>query len=103
MMKMRAQRLRTFRHELKAAWDMDLGDGKRMLMYESVSVTIFKDDPDEKAIEVAEFSAVELESVEGEGDGDGKGGFEGLRATVLKTFMDANPIMMRLKQIGGSV
>jgi hypothetical protein len=98
MMAMRSQRLKTFRHDLKAAWDveMDDGTGRRMVMYESVSVTIFKDDPDEKAVEVAEFSTVELEPL--------NGGFEGLAASVLKTFMDANPVMTRMRQVsGGSV
>jgi hypothetical protein len=97
MMEMRARRLKTFRHELKRAWDVDCGGGKRTVLYESVSVTVFRDDRDEKAVEVVEFSTVELEAVEGGVEG------LGLRATVLKTFMDTNPIMLRLKQIGGSV
>jgi hypothetical protein len=117
MLEMRKERLSTFRHELKAAWDIDLGGagtgtgtgaegkGKRVLMYESVSITAFRDDPDGKVIEVCEFSVVDLEPVgvaEGEGEGKGEVGAgveEGLRATVLKTFMDANPIMMRMRQI----
>jgi hypothetical protein len=102
MMKMRSQRLKTFRHDLKHAWDVEMDDGRRMVMYEAVSVTIFRDDPDEKAIEVPEFSTIKLEPVDGE-EGAGVAGFEGLAASVLKTFMDANPIMLRLKQIGGAV
>jgi hypothetical protein len=98
MMQMRGQRLKTFRHGVKSAWDIETGNGTRMVMYETVSVTIFKDDPEEKAIEVSEFSTVELEPVDGR-----EGGFEGLAASVLKTFMDANPVMNRLRQIGGSV
>lgn len=96
---MRSQRLKTFRHDLKAAWDVELDDGtgRRMVLYESVSVTVFRDDPDEKAVEVAEFSTVELEPA------DGGEGFEGLAASVLKTFMDANPVMSRMRQISGSV
>jgi hypothetical protein len=97
MMKMRAQRLKTFRHELKRAWDVDCGEGKRTVLYESVSVTVFRDDRDEKAIEVVEFSTVELEAVDGGVEG------LGLRATVLKTFMDTSPIVMRLKQIVDSI
>jgi hypothetical protein len=95
MMATRNSRLKAFRHDLKQAWDIELEDGKRMVMYESISVTIFKNDVDEKAIEIAEFSTAELEPVDG--------GFEGLAANVLKTFMDANPMMQRLKQIGGFV
>src|SRR5580700_7189851 len=43
MMKMRSQRLKAFQHGLKAAWDVELedGSGKRVVMYESVSVTVF--------------------------------------------------------------
>jgi len=104
MMEMRSRRLKTFRRDLKHVWDVEMedGSGRRVVMYESVSVTIFRDDPDEKAIEVAEFSTIELEPVDG-GEGTGFAGFEGLAASVLKTFMDANPIMRRLKQIGMAI
>jgi len=97
MMKMRGQRLKTFRHDVKAAWDIEMGDGKRVVMYESVSVTVFRDDADEKAVEVAEFSTVELEAV-----GEGEGGFGGWAAGVLRTFMDASPVVSRMRQIEGS-
>jgi hypothetical protein len=60
MMKMRSERLKVFRNDLKAAWDVEMEGGKRTVLYETVSVTIFKDDKEEKAVEVSEFSTMEL-------------------------------------------
>lgn len=86
MFKARSQRLKSFGRDLKSAWDVEMESGKRMVLYETVSVTIFNDD-EEKAIKIPEFSTIELEPSEG--------GVEGLVASVLKAFMDTNPIIHR--------
>ncbi|CAM6128365.1 unnamed protein product [Calypogeia fissa] len=69
MMEMRTRRLKAFRHKLKAAWDVEVAGvrGLRMLLYESVSVTVFIEYPEERCVEVAEFSTVELVAVDGDG------------------------------------
>lgn len=60
-------------------------------MYESISVTVVKGDPEEKSIEIPEFNIIELEPMEG--------GFEGLGAYQLRVYMDSQPLMQRFKQI----
>lgn len=116
MIGMRSQRVKVFRHDVKFVADVELGDDegtgartgndgeksrdegdgdgdgigerrKRMLMYESVSTTVFK------VVEISEFSTIELVAAED--------GVEGYKAKVLKTFMDANPVVQRMKMIGG--
>jgi hypothetical protein len=114
MIKMRSSRLKVFRHDVRYAYDVELDDeeggdgagedgeggngkgGRRMVLYESVSTTVFRDDEEKKAVEVAEFSTVELVRVQGLGQ---EGGVDGWRARVLRTFMDASPVVQRMKQI----
>ncbi|KAF7544918.1 hypothetical protein G7Z17_g9582 [Cylindrodendrum hubeiense] len=81
MLSKRSEKLRAFRHEGAVAWDVAKEDGTRSLLFESTSVTAFKDDDDGVEARVAEFSVVELVR-----DGDGS-----WKATELRTFMDPSP------------
>src|SRR5207248_10874454 len=58
MFKMRSEKLGLFRHDVKVAWDIERSDKKRTVMYESVSVTVFKADREQKAVEVPEFNII---------------------------------------------
>lgn len=60
-------------------------------MYESVSVSTLKRDPEKKGVEVFEFNIIELEPMDG--------GVEGLVATELRVYMDAHPITQRLNEL----
>lgn len=89
-----------FRHDIKKAWDISNhnteengteGKKKRTVMYEAISVSVIKADPDQKEVEVAEFNIIELEEM-----GDG---FMGLCVVEARTFMDASPVMKRMGEI----
>jgi hypothetical protein len=88
----RGENMSVFRHDVVKVWDIGSG-GKRTVMYESVSVSVFKADKEEKLVEVPEFNILELEEVHG--------GFEGLIATELRVYMDASPVMQRMTVIKG--
>ncbi|EON98209.1 hypothetical protein UCRPA7_6264 [Phaeoacremonium minimum UCRPA7] len=84
MLTMRGQKLARFGHEVHVAWDIESGAGSRTVMYESTSVTVFKDDPAAAEIRVREFNIVEL--VGGGQDG------ASWKAKELRTFMDASAV-----------
>lgn len=58
------------------------------------STTVLAEDPELQPIAVREFSVVELVAV-------GQGGFAGLKAAELRTYMDAGPIRMRAAALHG--
>ncbi|CAM6104452.1 unnamed protein product [Calypogeia fissa] len=91
MLKMRSEKVSVFHHSVKKCWDLEREDGKRTVMYESISTTVLKCDPEEKAVEIPEFNVVELEEMEG--------GVEGLGAYELRVYMDAQPVMQRFKEL----
>ncbi|OJD13045.1 hypothetical protein AJ78_06460 [Emergomyces pasteurianus Ep9510] len=72
---------------------------RKTVMYESVSVTVFKSDPERKEVRVPEFNVIELEPVDGNSGGDGERGFEGLWAVELRCWMDSSPVTTRAKEI----
>ncbi|KAI1255092.1 hypothetical protein MGN70_003155 [Eutypa lata] len=86
----RSERLARFESEVHAAWDLGSVDaaggsaGRRTVLYESTSTTVFKGDPMAHEARVKEFSVVELRL-----RGDGSGGFE---AIELRTVMDPSPV-----------
>lgn len=73
------------------AWDVEKDDGKRTVMYESVSVTVFKKDPERKEIKVPEFNVMELEPMEK--------GFAGLVGVELRSYLETTPITQRLSEL----
>ena len=93
MLDARAKKLSVFHHDVLVAWDVEMDGGKRTVMYESVSVTTFSNDPEKKEVKVPEFNIVELEPMDG--------GAEGLIAVELRCYMDAKPIMQRVSELGG--
>ncbi len=82
-----------FRHDVKRAWDIAKGTKKRTVMYESISISVFKADPEEKEIEVAEFNLLELE---GRDDGTGE---EEWKLTEARVWMDSSPVVKRMAEI----
>jgi hypothetical protein len=93
MLAMRAQKLARFGHEVDVAWDIPHSNGRRTVMYESSSVTVFKDDGTGDEIRVREFNIIELEMVEGDGQGST------WKAVELRTFMDAGAVRERAGRI----
>src|SRR5579859_985094 len=63
MLQMRSEKLQTFGHDLKRAWDIPSEDG-RTLIWESISVTRFK--VDNVDVLVNEMSVWEIQDIEGE-------------------------------------
>jgi hypothetical protein len=89
MLSMRAQKLARFKHEVDIIWDIlpAHDQKKRTVMYESTSVTVFKEDKEE--VKVREFNIIELED---QGEGSWK-------AMELRTFMDTSPVRDKGKKI----
>jgi hypothetical protein len=96
MFAMRSGKVAKFHHDLYRAWDIakDNGLGSRTVMYESTSVTVFKQDPENAEVKVREFNIVEL--VPSKDDGATS---EGFKACELRTFLDGSPVSARLKSI----
>ncbi len=92
MLKSRAEKLRVFHHDIKAVWDIEKEDGKRTVMYESVSVTVFESDPEKTEIKVPEFNVIESEPVEN--------GSEGVGAVELRSYLETKPITQRGSELG---
>ncbi|KAL1861756.1 hypothetical protein VTK73DRAFT_6932 [Phialemonium thermophilum] len=90
----RGERVARFGHELCSAWDVehDDGSGRRTLLYESVSTTVFRADPDATELPVYEFSVVELVPTPG-------GGLAGYRARETRTFMNAFVVNQKAAQL----
>lgn len=94
MRKIRSERVARFGHDVRAAWDVASGpDGARTVMYESVSTTVYKDDPQGLELPVAEFTVMDLVPA-----GDG---VAGLKAKVLRTYMNASAVTQRAAMLFG--
>ncbi|RYP72101.1 hypothetical protein DL771_004432 [Monosporascus sp. 5C6A] len=89
MLGMRGTKLAKFGHDLHTAWDIAGGDGRRTVMYESTSFTVFKDDQEGVEARVNEFNIIELVKSD-----DGV-----LRALELRTYMDASPVSARAQAV----
>ncbi|OAA49790.1 hypothetical protein BBO_01425 [Beauveria brongniartii RCEF 3172] len=97
MLPKRADRLARFRHDVRMAWDVACrgdGDGRRTVMYESTSVSVFKADPEAVEVRVAEFNIVELVLV-----ADPEMGEASLKALQLRAFLDGGPVTSRAQMI----
>ncbi|KAF7513383.1 hypothetical protein GJ744_009804 [Endocarpon pusillum] len=92
MLHSRAAKLDAFHHDMKIAWDVEKGDGRRTVMYESMSVTVHKNDPEKVELKVPEFNIIELVPMEK--------GFEGLVAVELRSYIGTNPIVQRVSGEG---
>jgi hypothetical protein len=101
MLQMRSKSLSKFSHHVHTAWDLEnaatsLPESKlsekpgRTVMYESISVTVFKNDPEQMEVAVKEFNIIELEESDSA---------TGLQAVELRTYMDKQPVMDRLAMI----
>ncbi|KAK9386019.1 hypothetical protein V1515DRAFT_605853, partial [Lipomyces mesembrius] len=98
MTRIRSTKLSFFCHRVKHAWDIagpsatDDGSGsKRTVLYESVSITKFKDDPQQVAVEVPEFSVIELESTESDPSK--------FVVVELRSYLDPKPVLLRRQQV----
>ncbi|KAH9893090.1 hypothetical protein F4778DRAFT_784547 [Xylariomycetidae sp. FL2044] len=85
----RGEKVARFHHEVSYAWDIaaepggSTTAGARTVLYESVSTTVFKGDPDANEAKVKEFNIVELAPKKAGGP---------LHAVALRTIMDASPV-----------
>ncbi|KAK9372463.1 uncharacterized protein V1513DRAFT_452295 [Lipomyces chichibuensis] len=97
MARIRSAKLSFFCHCVKHAWDIagpsatDGSGSKRTVLYESVSITKFKDDPQQVAVEVAEFNVIELESTESDPSK--------FVAVELRSYLDPKPVLLRREQM----
>ncbi|KAK9366867.1 hypothetical protein V1509DRAFT_208288 [Lipomyces kononenkoae] len=99
MFRGRSSRLSSFGHRVKKAWDIASPsveiDGSvrncRTVLYESISITIFKHDPEQVPVEVPEFSVIELEPSPSD---PGK-----FVAVEVRFWMDPKPVMDRRDQL----
>lgn len=89
MLEMRASKLEKFGHNVDMAWDIDNADGSRTVMYESTSVTVFKEDKEGVEVRIKEFNIIELAA-----SSDGKG-LNGLHAVQLRAYLDGSPVVER--------
>jgi hypothetical protein len=87
----RSEKLSAFRHDVSRVWDIENSEQRRTVMYESVSVSVFKMDKEQKEIRVPEFNVIELETT------DESSGL--WQATELKVYKDAEPNLTRLSEI----
>ncbi|ERF70626.1 hypothetical protein EPUS_02492 [Endocarpon pusillum Z07020] len=88
MFNSRATKPDTFHHVMKIAWDVGKGDGRRTVMYESMSMAVHKNDLELVEVKVPEFNIIELVSMEK--------GFKGLVAVELRSYIGTNPIVQRV-------
>ncbi|KAK9384204.1 hypothetical protein V1515DRAFT_422445 [Lipomyces mesembrius] len=99
MVRVRSSKLSFFYHQVKHAWDLPApsvtadgcSSGRRTVLYESVSVTKFKDDPQQLPVQVPEFNVIELEPSASE---SGK-----FVAVELRSYLDPKPVMHRREQL----
>lgn len=92
MLNSKAAKLDAFHHDVKIAWDVGNGDGRRTLMYESMSVAVHKNDPEKVEVKVPEFNIIELVPM--------KKDFEGLVAVELRSYIRTKPIVQRVSGEG---
>ena len=64
-------------------------------MYESTSVTVFKDDPEQAPVKVQEFNIVELEATASQFGSESPQ----YMAVELRTFMDAKSVQERATKL----
>ncbi|TQV99342.1 hypothetical protein V2A60_004816 [Cordyceps javanica] len=97
MLPKRAERLTRFHHDVRMAWDVAArdGSGRRTVMYESTSISTFRDDPEAVEVRVAEFNVVELVPVVA----DAATGETELKALQLRAFLDGAPVTSRAQMI----
>jgi hypothetical protein len=91
MFEQRAKKLTMFQHEISRAWDIVAARGKRTVIYESFSVTVFKDDVEGMKVQILELNIAELEPMDG--------GVEGLGVVELRVFMDGSPVVRRMGEV----
>ncbi|KAK9233803.1 hypothetical protein V1525DRAFT_392103, partial [Lipomyces kononenkoae] len=79
------------------AWDIagpaataDGNGSTRTVLYESVSITKFKDDPQQVAVEVPEFNVIELNSAASDPSK--------FVAVELRSYLDPKPVLLRLSK-----
>jgi hypothetical protein len=92
MLNSRSCKLSTFYRSVEVAWDMGKQDGKRTILYESVNLTVFKNDPEQRNLKVPEFNFIGLEPMEY--------GSEGLGAVELRSSLETKPITQRVSELG---
>jgi hypothetical protein len=92
MLDSRGKKLSFFHHDMKVAWDMEKDGGKRTVMYESVSVTVFRNDTEKVEVKVPEFNIIELEPLQN--------GSNVLVAVELRSYLETKPIMQRVSELG---
>lgn len=80
----RSKKLGVFHHDMKIGWDMEKEEGKRTVIYESMSVTVFKNDAEKEEVKVPELNIIEMEPVEKS--------CEGFGAVELKSHLGTKPI-----------
>lgn len=91
MLAARVGKLSEFYHEVKIALDVEKDGGKRNAMYESVSVTVLRNDPEKMEVKVPEPNIVELERT--------GGGISELQAVELRSCIDAKPDMQCISEL----
>ncbi|KAJ6443418.1 cell wall biogenesis protein Mhp1 [Purpureocillium lavendulum] len=116
MFERRAETVAEFRHDVDVAWDVahesqnddddddndaaaaaaGPGSGRRTVMYESTSVTVFRDDPERVEVRVREFNVVELVPTGEPGGGGGGGAF---KAAELRAFLDGAAVASRAQAV----
>lgn len=89
MLAMRSTMVSKFLHDVHTVWDIGKEDGKRTVLYESTSTTVFKDDEEGQEILVREFNIIELATND-----------QGvLTAVELRTYMDPSPVSSRAQTV----
>ncbi|KAJ8102437.1 hypothetical protein POJ06DRAFT_265302 [Lipomyces tetrasporus] len=99
MVRVRSSKLSSFYHKVKRAWDLEVpaaaiegrSGGRRTVFFESVSVTVFKDDPEQLPVEVPEFNIIEVEPTASD---HGK-----FVAVELRSYLDPKPVFERRLQL----
>jgi hypothetical protein len=89
MLAMRSTMVSKFLHDVHTVWDVGKEDGRRTVLYESTSTTVFKNDEEGQEIKVKEFNIIELE----------KGDNDALAAVELRTYMDPSPVSARAQTV----
>ncbi|KAK9350551.1 hypothetical protein V1523DRAFT_73998 [Lipomyces doorenjongii] len=101
MARIRSSKLSFFCHRVMHAWDIagpaataDGNGSTRTVLYESVSITKFKDDPQQVAVEVPEFNVIELQSTASDPSK--------FVAVELRSYLDPKPVLLRRQQLQSS-
>jgi hypothetical protein len=85
------------------AWDMDLGNGRRTVIYECEKYYVFKADPENPlympVVGILELEKVPEEARRGE-DGDGEVGVAGYWATETRNWFDRVDMLKKREALG---